>query len=120
MRKTVFSCCAIATTVLAGASCGVPARIPVAAETGPHPVIPPPKTSIIPVMQVVKAKGWPGDETPIPGPGLNVRAFARGLSHPRWLYVLPNGDVLVAETNYPQRPNNNGGLRGLHFKVSLT
>ena len=70
-------------------------------------------------MKVVKAKGWPGDETPIPGPGLTVRAFARGLSHPRWLYVLPNGDVLVAETNAPKRPDDNRGFRGLLFKVFL-
>src|SRR5207237_9634634 len=97
MRKTLFSCCVIATTTLVGALCGVPARVPVAAETGPHPVIPPPKTSIIPVMKVVKAKGWPGDEPPIPGPGRTVRAFGRGPRRPRWLYVLRNGRGRVAE-----------------------
>lgn len=45
-------------------------------------------------------------------PGLTVQAFARGLTHPRWLHVLPNGDVFVAETNAPRRP----GTRGVkHF-----
>jgi len=48
-----------------------------------------------------------------------VRAFARGLNHPRWLYVLPNGDVLVAETNAPKRPDDNRGFRGFLFKVFL-
>jgi glucose/arabinose dehydrogenase len=45
-----------------------------------------------------------------------VNAFARGLDHPRWLYVLPNGDVLVAETNAPPRPLDAQGLRGWFFK----
>ena len=45
-----------------------------------------------------------------------MTAFARGLEHPRWLYVLPNGDVLVAETNAPPRPDDNKGLKGWFFK----
>jgi len=47
---------------------------------------------------------------------LTVVAYRRGLDHPRWLYVLPNGDVLVAETNAPQRPQDNKGLKGWFFK----
>ena len=49
---------------------------------------------------------------PVAGEGMRVAAFARGLDHPRWLYVLPNGDLLVAETNGPPRPKNNRGLKG--------
>ena len=98
-------------------SCGTPAHVPVSAEMGPHPVIPNPSTSLIPVMRVVKAEGWPGDETPVAAGGLTVRAFARGLNHPRWLYVLPNGDVLVAETNAPKRPDDNRGAKGFFFKL---
>src|SRR5450759_5631044 len=98
------------------AACGSPARLPVSAETGVHPVIPPPRESLIPVINVVTAKGWPNDATPVAGDGLPVRAFARGLDHPRWLYVLPNGDVLVAETNAPKRPDDNKGIKGFFFR----
>ena len=61
------------------------------------------------------AKGW-HDEKPDAPPGLTVRAFAQGLDHPRWLYVLPNGDVLVAETNAPYRPDDARGIRGFFFR----
>jgi glucose/arabinose dehydrogenase len=98
-------------------ACGVPARVPVSAETGPHPLIPRPEESLLPVMKVVKAEGWRGDETPIAAEGLTVRAFARGLDHPRWLYVLPDGDVLVAETNAPKRPDDNRGIKGVFFRL---
>jgi glucose/arabinose dehydrogenase len=101
------------------AACGSPARLPVSAETGVHPIIPRPKESVIPVINVVTAKGWPNDATPVAGEGLTVRAFASGLDHPRWLYVLPNGDVLVAETNAPKRPDDNKGIKGFFFKVFL-
>ena len=116
MRKNLVCQVGIAATVLVAVSCGVPARVPVSAETGPHPVIPPPRTSLLPVMKVVKAQGWPGDETPI-AVGLTVRAFARGLDHPRSLYVLPNGDVLVAETNAPKRPDDARGIKGFFFRL---
>jgi glucose/arabinose dehydrogenase len=106
-------------TAALAASCGSPARLPVSAETGVHPVIPRPKESVIPVINVVTAKGWPNDATPVAGEGLTVRAFASGLDHPRWLYVLPNGDVLVAETNAPSRPDDNKGIKGFFFKVFL-
>src|ERR1700736_5550314 len=98
--------------VVVAAACGSPARVPISAETGVHPVIPRPKESLIPVINVVKAKSWTDDATPVPGEGLMVRAFARGLNHPRWLYVLPNGDVLVAETNAPPRPEDERGVKG--------
>jgi hypothetical protein len=64
----------------------------------------------------VKAKGWPDGRGPIGAEGTTVTAFARDLHHPRWLYVLPNGDVLVAETNAPKRPDDNKGIKGWFFK----
>jgi glucose/arabinose dehydrogenase len=70
---------------------------------------------VIPTIDVVTAKGWSGDATPIPAQGMSVTAFARGLDHPRWLYVLPNGDVLVAETNAPVRTEHGKGLKGWFF-----
>ena len=63
----------------------------------------------IPTVHVGRAKGWPADAKPAPAPGLQVVAFASGLDHPRWLHVLPNGDVLVAETNRPPKPEDSGG-----------
>src|SRR4051812_24368352 len=115
MRTSLFR---LSTIVVAAttAGCGVRARVPVSAEMGAHPLIPRPSTSLIPVMKVVKAEGWPGDETPVAANGLTVRAFARGLNHPRWLYVLPNGDVLVAETNAPKRPDDSRGIKGFFFR----
>ena len=101
---------------VAVAACGRPARLPVTAGMGPNPVLPPPSTSLIPLINVVKAKGWPANASPAPITGATVVAFARGLDHPRWLYVLPNGDVLVAETNAPVRPDDNKGVKGWFFK----
>jgi glucose/arabinose dehydrogenase len=101
---------------IAVAGCGSPARLPVSAGTGANPALPSPSVSFIPVVNVVKAKGWPADATPVATEGLRVAAFARGLSHPRWLYVLPNGDVLVAETNAPKRPDDGKGIKGMFFR----
>jgi glucose/arabinose dehydrogenase len=97
-------------------SCGAAARLPVSAGMGPAPQLPRPDTSLIPLVNVVDAKGWRADQTPVAAEGVSVKAFARGLDHPRWLYVLPNGDVLVAETNGPARPDDNRGIKGWFFK----
>lgn len=98
------------------AGCGATARFPVSAGTGPNPVLPPPRTSLIPLVHAISAKGWPVDAKPTAATGTTVVAFARGLDHPRWLYVLPNGDVLVAETNAPPRPEAAKGIKGWFFK----
>jgi glucose/arabinose dehydrogenase len=79
---------------------------------GPDPVLPEPTRSLIPTVDIAPARGWPVDGAPLPARGAVVQGFARGLDHPRWLYVLPNGDVLVAETNAPERPDDKRGLRG--------
>ena len=108
------SLCIVASLAVAG--CGTAARLPVAAGTGFHPVLPPPEQALIPVVNVVKAKRWAADATPVAADGLTVHAFARGLDHPRWIYVLPNGDVLVAETNAPKRPDDGKGIKGVFFR----
>ena len=82
------------------------ARVDFAAVTGGKPAITAPREQIIPTVGVAKAVGWLGDARPTPAPGLQVAAFATGLQHPRWLYRLPNGDVLVAESNSPARPKH--------------
>ena len=93
---------------LAVAACGGAARLPVEAGMGPSPTIPEPRTSLIPVVKVAQAVGWPAGVTPVAAEGLKVEAFATGLDHPRWIRVLPNGDVLVAETNSPPKPKEKG------------
>jgi glucose/arabinose dehydrogenase len=93
-------------------ACGEVAQFPVAAGIGEHPQLPPPKTSLIPTVNIAPAIGWPKNIKPLPALGLAVNAFAVGLEHPRWLYVLPNGDVLVAETNAPPRPEDSQGIKG--------
>ena len=83
------------------------ATLPVSAGMGPAPTLPKPAKALLPTINIAKATGWRGGR-PTPAPGLAVAAFAEGLDHPRWLYVLPNGDVLVAETNAPRRPAKTG------------
>jgi glucose/arabinose dehydrogenase len=106
---------AVIAAALAVSGCGATARYPIAAGTGPMPVLPPPETSLIPQVHVVSAKGWPPGGTPVSAPGTTVTAFATGLDHPRWLYILPNGDVLVAETNAPPRSSGYTGIKGWFF-----
>jgi glucose/arabinose dehydrogenase len=79
------------------------------AQTGADPALPAPAGKrLVPVVRVAPAIGWKDGETPVAAAGLQVRAFAANLDHPRWLYVLPNGDVLVAETNAPPKPAETG------------
>lgn len=94
------------------AACGEVARLPVEAGMGPRPELPAPNTTLIPTVNTARAVGWSETGLPTPASGLAVTAYARGLDHPRWLYVLPNGDVLVAETNAPPKPPEmSGGLK---------
>ncbi len=102
--------------VLGLASCGETATLPVTAGIGPHPTLPPPHPTLIPTVNIAPAAGWPPGGKPVAAPGLSVAAYAKGLDHPRWLYVLPNGDVLVAETNAPPKPEDGKGLRGWVMK----
>ena len=94
------------------AGCTDIARLPVSAGTGPQPELPAPRTGLLPTVHIAKAVGWPEGTTPVAAAGTQVQAFADDLDHPRWLLVLPNGDVLVAETNAPAKPDGATGLRG--------
>ncbi len=109
----------IAAVALALAGCGDVARLPVAAGIGPEPALPAPQPSAIPTVNIAPAKGWPAGASPHPAAGLQVHAFASGLDHPRWLLVLPNGDVLVAETNAPPRPEDGKGLKGWLMRLVM-
>lgn len=100
------------------AACGDVARLPVSAGTGPHPQLPPPSPSTIPTVNIAPAKGWSQGEKPVAANGFEVNAYATGLDHPRWLKVLPNGDVLVAESNKPAKEGD-GGIRGWIMKMVM-
>jgi glucose/arabinose dehydrogenase len=106
-------------TLAFAAGCGRNAHLSVGEGTGPTPMLPAPSSKLIPTINVAKAKPWRGDAKPTAAPGTVVNAFSRGLTHPRWLYVLPNGDVLVAETNAPKRPDDNTGIRGFFFRLFM-
>jgi glucose/arabinose dehydrogenase len=98
------------------ACAGDQSRVPETAQYGPNPQLPPPDSSMIPTVNIAPAKGWPEGRTPKAAPGFAVAAFAANLEHPRWLYVLPNGDVLVAETNAPPKPEDGKGIKGWAMK----
>jgi hypothetical protein len=99
--------------VLLVVACGDSAKLPVSAGVGPHPQLPPPNVTWLPTIKIAPAVGWRAGDKPNPAPGLTVTTFATGLDHPRNVYMLPNSDVLVAETNAPPKPDDNRGLRGL-------
>ncbi len=88
---------------LALTGCGGSSPNDISSGMGPNPLLPQPQISAIPVAHVAKAIGWSDTATPVAADGTAVNAFAKGLRHPRWLYQLPNGDILVAETNFPCR-----------------
>lgn len=98
--------------VLSLSACGDSADLAERETTGPDPTIPEPSESLIPTVNIAPAKGWPEGVIPAAAPGLAVNAFATGLDHPRWLTVLPNGDVLVAESNAPGGRENREGIKG--------
>ena len=108
-ERTAGAMLAVALLLL---GCGETATLPLAAGIGPNPRLPPPNHTLIPTVDIAPAVGWSDGAGPDPGPGLAVAAFATGLAHPRNVYVLPNGDVLVAESNAPPKPDDSPGLRG--------
>lgn len=92
--------------------CHSAGELPADREYGASPSLVAPEKSLLPVVSPAKAVGWPDGAAPRPAPGLAVNRFADGLEHPRWLYRLPNGDVLVAETNTPPRAGGFSGIKG--------
>ncbi|TGT34513.1 sorbosone dehydrogenase family protein, partial [Mesorhizobium sp. M4B.F.Ca.ET.169.01.1.1] len=86
---------------------------------GPNPTLPKPTSTLIPTVNVAEATGWQKGDMPTPAKGLRVTAFATGLDHPRWLHVLPNGDVLVAETNAPAKHDDGFSLRKLFMNQAM-
>jgi glucose/arabinose dehydrogenase len=102
------------------AACGDKADLTVAQGQGSHPVLPAPKKMLLPTIKIADVVGWKAGEAPTPAKGLTVAAFASGLAHPRWLYTLPNGDVLVAETSSPPQPDDEKGFTGKIAKLVMS
>ncbi|GER13330.1 PQQ-dependent sugar dehydrogenase [Variovorax boronicumulans] len=99
---------AVVAAVLLVAGCGETAKLAPELTTGPRPQLADPNKTLIPTVNVAPAVGWTDTAAPTPAEGLRVTALARGLDHPRWVYTLPNGDVLVAESNKPPKPEGSG------------
>ncbi|AGI10149.1 PQQ-dependent sugar dehydrogenase [Xanthomonas citri] len=99
------------------AACGDTATLAIEQGTGPDPQLPEPVKRLIPTVKVAPVKRWAANAKPIAADDLKVAAFARDLDHPRWIYVLPNGDVLVAETAEPPKPEDAEAGGGLRKKV---
>jgi len=88
---------------------------------GSHPSLPEPSSHLIPTVNIAPARPWEGDEAPTAAADFKVNAYAKDLDHPRWLYVLPNGDVLIAETNAPEkRPDDRKGVKGWVMKKAMS
>ncbi|WP_288016749.1 sorbosone dehydrogenase family protein [Blastomonas sp.] len=96
---------------------GDTAELDIAEVSGPSPVISAPRKEIFPTINVADVEVWADGEAPEAGKGLAVARFAEGLDHPRSMLVLPNGDVLVAETNSP--PRENKGIEGFIMRMLM-
>lgn len=103
MEHTPYGIAIVVIALAAGCIAGRAQEATQAIGYGPNPVLPPPSRTLVPTVNIAKADPWPEGVMPTPVEGLRVNAFARDFDHPRWLHVLPNGDVLVAETNAPSR-----------------
>jgi len=111
-RNNLAQACLTVLLIVGATACNRQSPWPISAGVGSNPLLPTPATSLVPIVEIAPAKGWGAQGAPTAAAGTTVTRFAEGLDHPRWLYVLPNGDVLVAETNAPPRPQDNTGIKG--------
>ncbi len=115
-RRNIETATAVIMIAVALAGCGETATLPISVGIGPRPTLPPPAQALIPTINIAPAIGWPSGATPAAVAGMQVSTFAAGFDHPRWIYVLPNGDVLIAESNAPPKPDDAPGLKGWVMK----
>ena len=119
-KRSALSFAVLLAVTVAG--CTMPGesnRAPVASpasSVGPTPSLPAPESTLLPTVKIAEATGWPKGSKPMGANGLAVSACASGLDHPRWLLALPNGDILVAETNAPPRSQDASGIKGFVMK----
>jgi glucose/arabinose dehydrogenase len=117
MRNHLLLAISIGALALPLAGCNEPATTASAEQSfGPSPTLPAPESSLITTVNIATATGWPAGGKPVAANGMAVNAFATGLDHPRTVYVLPNGDVLVAESNAPPKPDDGKGIKGWVMK----
>jgi glucose/arabinose dehydrogenase len=120
MRNPIWLAIWIGALALPLAACNDPQDGVTAEQSfGPSPILPAPQKAWMPTVNVAKAVGWPAGGKPVAANGMAVNAFATGLDHPRTLYVLPNGDVLVTETNEPPKPDDTRGIKGWITKMVM-
>ncbi|HXA37002.1 MAG TPA: sorbosone dehydrogenase family protein [Steroidobacteraceae bacterium] len=117
--KALRVVCAGAMLLAAGAQAVRSQPAATEAEYGPSPHLSEPEKSLLPTVKTAKAIGWRPGGKPTAAAGTAVVAFVRGLDHPRWLYVLPNGDVLVAESDAPAKPDDAKGIAGKVHKLVM-
>jgi hypothetical protein len=119
MRKNLLLTTCVAALALPLAACNDPKDSATVAQSyGPSPTLPPPEHSWFPTVDIASVSRWPNGAKPVAANGMNVTAFATGLEHPRTVYVLPNGDVLVAESNAPPKPDDSKGIKGFAMKLA--
>jgi glucose/arabinose dehydrogenase len=117
MRNNLLLAVCVGALALPLASCKDPQDTVTAEQSfGNTPTLPEPQSSVLPTVNIATARGWPSGATPAAANGMAVNAFAIGLDHPRTVYVLPNGDVLVAESNAPPKPDDAKGIKGFIMK----
>ena len=117
-RRASYRWLSVTALLLSATRVAWPQQTP-ATEFGPSPELGKPEKSLIATLHTAKAVGWPADGRPIAADGILVDAYARDLDHPRWLYVLPNGDVLVAESDAPPKPDDGKGISGKVHKLVM-
>src|SRR6059058_753386 len=122
MRQYILLAICVGALALPLAACNdpkdaAPDTATVAQSYGPSPNLPPPEHSWIPTVDIASVSRWPDGAKPTAADGMTVGAFATGLEHPRAVYVLPNGDVLVAESNAPPKPDDGKGIKGFFYKM---
>ncbi len=117
--RPAFVALPVAAFLAALSACGDTAMLLNAQDTGANPTLAAPVKRLIPTVNIAPAKGWPAGVIPTPMAGMMVAPFADKLDHPRWVYVLPNGDVLVAESNAPPKPEDGKGVKGAVMKMVM-
>jgi glucose/arabinose dehydrogenase len=119
MRNNYLLSACLVALALPLAACNEQATHTAGEDFGASPQLVEPVKSLIPTVNIATATGWPQGGKPTAASGMAVNAFATGLDHPRTLYVLPNGDVLVAETNAPPKPDDSKGVKGWVMKTVM-
>ncbi|QSN63678.1 sorbosone dehydrogenase family protein (plasmid) [Caballeronia sp. M1242] len=109
-------CLRVTLVAMLAVSCSIALADDYPTDFGRDPALPAPRRALLPTVNIAPAKQWAEGQKPISPAGFDVTAFASGLDHPRWIITLPNGDVLVAESNAPAEHDTNSGIKGAVMK----